>query len=75
MCRVFNSNRGPLIRLFRFVIFVVLLELSFFVEKQFLEHPTPLQIGTDFDHFPIVLNVLLDDRPLHISLRMPQRPR
>ena len=71
----FNSNRGPLMRLFRFVIFVVLLELSFFVAKQFLEHPTPLQIGTVFEHFPIVLNVLLDDRPLHISLRMPQCPR
>ncbi len=37
----FNSNCRPLIRLFRCVIFVVLLELSFLVEKQFLEHPTP----------------------------------
>jgi hypothetical protein len=40
------------------VIFLVFLELSFFVEKQFLYHPTLRRIGCDFEHGPEMLNVL-----------------
>ena len=34
------------------------LELSFFVETQFLNHPTLRRIGRDFEHGPEMLNVL-----------------
>jgi hypothetical protein len=40
------------------VIFLVFLELSFFVEKQFLDHPTLRRIGRDFERGPEMLNVL-----------------
>jgi hypothetical protein len=41
---------------------VVFLELGFFLEKQFLEHPATLKIGRDLAQCPIVFNVLLYDK-------------
>ena len=55
--------------LFLFVIFLVFLEPSFFVEKQFLDHPAPPKIGRGFEHCPIMLNVLLYDKTLHDPLQ------
>jgi len=51
--------------LFLFVLVVVFLELSFFFEKQFLEHPAPLKISCDLEQCPVVLNVLLYDETFH----------
>jgi hypothetical protein len=49
----------PTEALFLFVIFVVLLlELGFFFEKQFLDPMSLCAIEGDFEHFPIVLDVL-----------------
>ena len=41
-----------------FVNFVVFLELGFFFEKQFLDPLSLCAIEGDFEHFPIVLDVL-----------------
>jgi len=46
------------------VIFVVFLQLGFFVEKQLLDLPTLRRIASDFEQCPVVLNVLLYDMPL-----------
>ena len=51
--------------LFLFVLIVVFLELSFFFQKQFLDHTAPLKISGDLEQCPIVLNVLLNDKTLH----------
>ena len=48
----------PTEALFLFVIFVVLLELGFFFEKQFLDPMSLCAIEGDLEHFPIVLDVL-----------------
>ena len=48
---------------------VVFSELSFFFEKQFLDHLTPLKIGRDLEHGPVMLNVFLYDKALQKSLR------
>jgi hypothetical protein len=53
--------------LFLFVIFVVFLELGFFFAKQFLDPLTLCGIEGDFEHCPIVLNVLSYDETLHRS--------
>jgi hypothetical protein len=56
------------------VVFVVLLEFGFFFEKQFLD-PLPLcAIEGDFEHFPIVFNVLPYDKTLHDLLQRAQSP-
>ena len=63
----------PAQALFRFVIVVVFPELSFFFQTQFLDHPTPLKIGGDLEHCPVVLNVFLYDKTLEIYLgNLPQ---
>jgi hypothetical protein len=49
------------------VIFVVFLQLGFFVEKQLLDLPTLRKIASDFEQCPVVLNVLLYDKTLHYS--------
>jgi hypothetical protein len=46
-------------------VFVGFLELSFFVEKQFLERSAPLRISRLFEHCPEMLNVLPNDETLH----------
>ena len=46
------------------MIVVVFPALSFFFETQFLDHPTPLKIGGDLEHCPVVLNVILYDKTL-----------
>ena len=51
------------------MIVVVFSELSFFFEKQFLDHLTPLKIGRDLEHCPVMLNVFLYDKTLQKSLR------
>ena len=61
-------------RSFLFMIFVVLLELSFFFEKQFLDPLSLCAIEGDFQHFPIVLNVLPYDKTLHDLLQRAQPP-
>jgi hypothetical protein len=48
-----------------FLIIVVFSELSFFFEKQLLDHRAPLKIGADLQHCPIVRNVLLENKTLH----------
>ena len=45
-------------QLFLRSIFFGFLELSFFFEKQFLDHAAFYGISDDFEHFPIVLNIL-----------------
>ena len=50
------------------MIVVVFLELCFFVEKQFFEPPTLCWIGGDFEHSPIMLNVLSYDKTFHDPL-------
>jgi hypothetical protein len=54
--------------LFLFVIFFVFLEFSFFVEKQFLDLSPLRRIASDLEQFPIVLDVLPNDKTLHHSL-------
>ena len=54
-------------RLFLFVIFIIFLELSFFFEKQFLHHRTPLKIGSGLEHCSVVLNVFQYDKALQKS--------
>ena len=49
-------------------IFFGFLELSFFFEKQFLDHAAFYGISDDFEHFPIVLNVLPPDKAFHARL-------
>jgi hypothetical protein len=51
------------------------LELSFFLEKQFFDHAAFYGIGDDFEHFPIVLNVLPPGKVFHarLSRSRPQR--
>ena len=56
------------------MIVVVFPELSSFFEKQFLDHPTPLKIGGDLEHCPVVLNVLLYDKTLQKHLRNLSQP-
>jgi hypothetical protein len=46
----------------RFVIFVVILQLGFFVTKQLLDPLTLGRIGGNFEQFRIVLNVLPYDK-------------
>jgi hypothetical protein len=48
-----------------FVIFVVFLQLGFFVEEQFLDLKPSRGIGSDFEQFPIVLNVLARHKAVH----------
>ena len=48
--------------LFLCSIFFGFLELSFFLEKQFFDNAAFYGIGDDFEHFPIVLNVLPPDK-------------
>ena len=71
----FNSPLGnwsvaepALVLLCLFVIFVVFFQLSFFVEKQFLDLPTLRRIARDFEQFPIVLDVLPNDKTLDSTL-------
>ena len=52
------SNRN----LFVFSVVVALLELGFFLEKQFVDHPALLKISRDLTQCPIVFNVLLYDK-------------
>ena len=54
--------------LFLRLIFFGFLELSFFFEKQFLDHAAFYGISDDFEHFPIVLNVLPPDKAFHARL-------
>jgi hypothetical protein len=54
------------------VVVVVFFELGLFFEKQLLNHPTPCRICRDFEHCPIVLNVLPDDEMLQ---KTPPQPR
>ena len=58
-------------RLILLVIFLVFLELSFFVEKLFLNHPTLRRIGRDFEHGPEMLNVLPYEKSSTKGLRRP----
>jgi hypothetical protein len=53
--------------LFLFVIVIVFSQLSLSFEKQFFDHPTPLKIGGDLKHCPVVLHVLLYDKTLQKS--------
>jgi hypothetical protein len=55
------------------VIFLVFLELSFFIEKQFLNHPTLRRIGRDFEHGPEMLNVLPYEKRSAKGLRRRRR--
>jgi hypothetical protein len=48
-----------------FVIFLVFLELGFFVEKQILDHPTLRRVCNDFEHCFVVFNVLPYDKKFH----------
>jgi hypothetical protein len=64
-----NADACRANQLLLFVIFFVFLELRLFFAKQSLEHPAPLKIGPDFEHCPIVLNVLLYDKTLHNPLQ------
>ncbi len=50
-------------------IFVVSLKHAFLFEKQFLDLLTLRRIGSDFEQFPIVLNVLAYDKTLHDNSR------
>ena len=52
-----------------FVSCFVFLELGYRVKKQFLKHLPLLGISGDFEHGPVVLNVLLIDKALHQHLR------
>jgi hypothetical protein len=51
------------------VVFVVFLELRFFVAKQFLDLPPPRWIGGQLEHFSVVLDVLPNDKTLHDPLQ------
>jgi hypothetical protein len=66
---VTGQPRLPLERLLLFVIFFVFLELGFGVAEQFFEHLTLRGIGRDFEHFPIVLNILPRDKAFHNHLQ------
>jgi hypothetical protein len=55
--------------LFLFSVVVVFLELGFFFEKQFVDHPALLKIGRDLAQCPIVFNVSLYDKSVQ------ERPR
>jgi hypothetical protein len=48
-----------------FATFFNFLELVLFFEKQFLDHAAFYRIGSDFEHFAIVLNILPPDKPFH----------
>jgi hypothetical protein len=54
--------------LFLFSVVVVFLELGFFFEKQFVDHPALLKIGRDLAQCPIVFNVLLYDKSVQERL-------
>ena len=62
-------NNNDFIQLFLFLIFFVFFELGLFFEKQFLDVPTLIGIGSDLEHCPIVLDVLPYDKTLHDPLQ------
>ena len=47
----------PRIGIYFFFLVVVFLELGFFFEKQFVDHPALLKIGRDLAQCPMVFNV------------------
>jgi hypothetical protein len=55
---------------FLFMIFLIFLELSLFVEKQSLNHPALRKVVRDFEHGAIVFNVL----PYDIKLKLHRGP-
>ena len=69
-----GTKGEPDVRSFLFVIFVVLFELSFFFEKQFIDPLSLCGVEGYFEHFPIVLNVLPYDKTLHDLLQRAQPP-
>jgi hypothetical protein len=65
-----RPGRGCAALLCLFVIFVVFLQLGFFVDKQFLDLLTLRRITSDFDQFLIEFSVLLYDKTLRHNLRL-----
>ena len=51
------------------MIVVIFSELSYFFEKQFLDHLTPLKIDRDLKHCTVMLNVFLYHKTLQKCLR------
>ena len=51
------------------MLVVVFLELGFFFEKQFLEHPTPLKISRDLEQCPVVLKPI-GTAPAEVDLEL-----
>jgi hypothetical protein len=52
-----------------FVLFLVFLEVGFFFAKQLLDYSALRRIGSGFEDFPVVRNVLLPDKAFHTSLQ------
>jgi len=56
------------------VTIVVFFELGLFVKQQFLDLPTLRGVGSDFEQFQMMLNVLSYHETLHGSLRARSLP-
>jgi ABC-type transport system involved in multi-copper enzyme maturation permease subunit len=62
---VLSRGNSSAMALILFVIFVVFFQFIFFFEKQIVNQPALRRVSIDFEHCPIMLNVLSYDKSFH----------